>query len=223
MTKAQATLVPAALVRPALAARIRESFPGWSQEGFICQPDLNRFRAEHVQALLREDRGELSSLEQAVVTSLARNDMLASDTDAEFEQKLTLGERVADRIADFGGSWPFLFMFGGFILLWMIVNSVLLFVRPFDPYPYILLNLCLSCLAAVQAPVIMMSQNRQEARDRLQSQNDYRVNLKAEMEIRHLHEKLDHLILHQWERLLEIQEIQVELMNDLAGRHRRDT
>jgi uncharacterized membrane protein len=223
MTRAQATLVPAALVRPALAARIRESFPGWSQESFICQPDLNRFRAEHVQALLREDRGELSSLEQAVVTSLARNDMLASDTDAEFEQKLTLGERVADRIADFGGSWPFLFMFGGFILLWMIVNSALLFVRPFDPYPYILLNLCLSCLAAVQAPIIMMSQNRQEARDRLQSQNDYRVNLKAEMEIRHLHEKLDHLILHQWERLLEIQEIQVELMNDLGSRRRGST
>jgi uncharacterized membrane protein len=223
MTRAQATLVPAALVRPALAARIRESFPGWSQESFICQPDLNRFRAEHVQALLREDRGELSSLEQAVVTSLARNDMLASDTDAEFEQKLTLGERVADRIADFGGSWPFLFMFGGFILLWMIVNSALLFVRPFDPYPYILLNLCLSCLAAVQAPIITMSQNRQEARDRLQSQNDYRVSLKAEMEIRHLHEKLDHLILHQWERLLEIQEIQVELMNDLGSRRRGST
>jgi uncharacterized membrane protein len=223
MTRAQATLVPAALVRPALAARIRESFPGWSQESFICQPDLNRFRAEHVQALLREDRGELSSLEQAVVTSLARNDMLASDTDAEFEQKLTLSERVADRIADFGGSWPFLFMFGGFILLWMIVNSALLFVRPFDPYPYILLNLCLSCLAAVQAPIITMSQNRQEARDRLQSQNDYRVSLKAEMEIRHLHEKLDHLILHQWERLLEIQEIQVELMNDLGSRRRGST
>ena len=166
----------------------------------------------------REDRGELSSLEQAVVTSLARNDMLASDTDAEFEQKLTLGERVADRIADFGGSWPFLFMFGGFILLWMIVNSVLLFVRPFDPYPYILLNLCLSCLAAVQAPVIMMSQNRQESRDRLRSENDYRVNLKAELEIRQLHEKLDHLLQHQWERLVEIQQIQIELMNELSNR-----
>jgi uncharacterized membrane protein len=219
-TKAQATLVPAALVRPAVAAHVRESFPSWSEAGFICQPDLNRFRAEYVQALLREDRGELSSLEQAVVASLARNDTLASDINAEFEQKQTLGERVADRIADFGGSWPFLFMFGGFILLWMVINSVLLFAQPFDPYPYILLNLCLSCLAAVQAPIIMMSQNRQEVRDRLQSQNDYQVNLKAEMEIRHLHEKLDHLIVHQWERLLEIQEIQIELMNDLGSRQR---
>jgi uncharacterized membrane protein len=222
MTRARATLVPAALVRPAVAARIRASFPGWSEEGLICQPDLNRFRAEHVQALLREDRGELSSLEQAVVASLARDEPLASDTDAEFEQTLTFGQRLADRIADFGGSWTFLSSFAGFILLWMFINSVLLVVRPFDPYPFILLNLCLSCLAAVQAPIIMMSQNRQEARDRLQAQNDYRVNLKAEMEIRHLHEKLDHLIEHQWERLLEIQEIQVELMNDLAARHRRE-
>jgi uncharacterized membrane protein len=221
-TRAHARLIPAALVRPALAARIRESRPTWSEQGFICQPDLNRFRAEYVQALLREDRGELSSLEQAVLASLARDETLASNTDAEFEQKLTFGQRLADRIADFGGSWTFLSMFGGFILLWMFVNSLLLFIRPFDPYPFILLNLCLSCLAAVQAPIIMMSQNRQEARDRLQSENDYRVNLKAEMEIRHLHEKLDHLLEHQWNRLLEIQEIQVELMNELGSRHRRD-
>jgi uncharacterized membrane protein len=93
-------------------------------------------------------------------------------------------------------------------------------VRPFDPYPFILLNLMLSCLAAVQAPIIMMSQNRQEARDRLRSENDYRVNLKAELEIRHLHEKIDHLLQHQWERLIEIQQIQIELMNELTADRR---
>ncbi|MEJ2066841.1 MAG: DUF1003 domain-containing protein, partial [Deltaproteobacteria bacterium] len=91
-----------------------------------------------------------------------------------------------------------------------------LILKPFDPYPFILLNLVLSCLAAIQAPIIMMSQNRQEDKDRLQSQHDYLVNLKAELEIRHLHDKVDHLINNQWQRLLEIQEIQTELMEGLA-------
>ena len=122
---------------------------------------------------------------------------------------------------DFGGSWIFISLFGAFILIWIVINTVLLMVRPFDPYPFILLNLMLSCLAAVQAPIIMMSQNRQEARDRLRSESDYRVNLKAELEIRHLHEKLDHLLQHQWQRLIEIQQIQIELMNEIVpGRGR---
>ena len=102
-----------------------------------------------------------------------------------------------------------------------MINTVVLLARPFDPYPFILLNLFLSCLAALQAPIIMMSQNRQEARDRLRSENDYRVNLKAELEIRHLHEKLDHLLQNQWQRLLEIQEIQIELMNELTADQRK--
>ncbi len=107
------------------------------------------------------------------------------------------------------------------IVLWMIANSILLLTRgAFDPYPYILLNLILSCLAAFQAPLIMMSQRRQEAKDRLRAQSDYRVNLKAELEIRYLHEKLDHLLLHQWERLTEIQQVQIELMEDLAKSQR---
>ncbi|HSA81745.1 MAG TPA: DUF1003 domain-containing protein, partial [Geminicoccaceae bacterium] len=127
-----------------------------------------------------------------------------------------------DAIAAFGGSWTFILLFGAVILVWVLINAVALLARPFDPYPFILLNLVLSCLAAVQAPIIMMSQNRQEARDRLRSENDYRVNLKAELEIRHLHEKLDHLLQHQWERLMEIQQIQIELMNEIApGRGRR--
>ena len=128
---------------------------------------------------------------------------------------------MADRIADFGGSWTFILSFGGFILVWVVINTIVLIARPFDPYPFILLNLFLSCLAAIQAPIIMMSQNRQELRDRLRSENDYRVNLKAELEIRHLHEKLDHLLQHQWERLIEIQQIQIELMNELTAGRRR--
>ena len=111
-------------------------------------------------------------------------------------------------------------LFGGVLAVWMAFNVIMAAQEQFDPYPFILLNLVLSCLAAIQAPIIMMSQKRQEAKDRLRSENDYRVNLKAELEIRHLHEKLDHLINRQWERLAEIQQIQLEIMEDLAGRRR---
>jgi uncharacterized membrane protein len=219
--KGRSELVPAALVRPPLVERIRSTFPSWSSEGFICHDDLNRFRGDYVQGLMAAEKGELSSLERSVIESLARHETLAEDVEAEFQKKLSLGERLADQIAEFGGSWTFISLFGGFILVWIVINTIVLMLRPFDPYPFILLNLMLSCLAAVQAPIIMMSQNRQESRDRLRSENDYRVNLKAELEIRQLHEKLDHLLQHQWERLVEIQQIQIELMNELtAGRHR---
>lgn len=220
-SKSRAELIPAALVRSSLAARIAKAHPAWSPDGFICAADLNRLRGDYVRSLLEEEKGEVTSLERSVVESLARQETLAENIDAAFQKKLSLGERLADRIADFGGSWTFILLFGGFILVWVIINTVVLIVRPFDPYPFILLNLFLSCLAAIQAPIIMMSQNRQESRDRLRSENDYRVNLKAELEIRHLHEKLDHLLQHQWERLMEIQQIQLELMSDLAPERRK--
>ena len=105
--------------------------------------------------------------------------------------------------------------------MWIAINSIPLLWRPFDVYPYILLNLALSGLAAIQAPIIMMSQNRQEAKDRLRSEHDYRVNLKAELEIRQLHWKLDQLLTHQWQRLLEIQQIQMDLMEELVHKQRR--
>lgn len=126
---------------------------------------------------------------------------------------------MADKIATFGGSWAFLICFGVFLLIWILINSVALLWRPLDPYPFIFLNLLLSCLAAVQAPIIMMSQNRQEAKDRIRSEHDYQVNLKAELEIRHLHEKVDHLLSHQWERLVKIQELQLELLADLGAKN----
>jgi uncharacterized membrane protein len=134
----------------------------------------------------------------------------------EFEQQLTFGERLADKIAEFGGSWRFIIIFFVILSLWIAINSLTLILKPFDPYPFILLNLILSCLASIQAPIIMMSQNRQEDKDRLRAEHDYRINLKAELEIRHLHEKIDHLLMNQWQRLLEIQEIQMELMEELA-------
>jgi uncharacterized membrane protein len=220
-TAKQGRLVPAAIIRSAVAERIAQAFPAWSPAGFICTADLNRFRSDYVEALLQDEKGELTSLERSVVESLARHETLSENVDAEFERKLTIGQRLADQIAEFGGSWTFICSFGGFILVWVVINTVVLLARPFDPYPFILLNLFLSCLAALQAPIIMMSQNRQESRDRLRSENDYRVNLKAELEIRHLHEKLDHLLQHQWERLMEIQQIQIELMNELTTDKRK--
>ncbi len=128
-------------------------------------------------------------------------------------------KKLADKIATFGGSWTFLICFAIFLGLWITINTVVLVTQPADPYPFILLNLILSCLAAIQAPVIMMSQNRQEAKDRLRSQNDYQINLKAELEIQHLHEKLDHLLMHQWERLAQIQEIQLDLLSEMSKKY----
>lgn len=211
-------VVPAELVREPLVEVIRKTHPAWSPSGFICISDLNQFRAKYVEDVLERDKGELSALEEQVVRSLKEHELLSGDVNAEFDRKLTFGEHLADKVADYGGSWRFIVIFMGVLLVWVVINSVVLVQRPFDPYPFILLNLVLSCIAAIQAPVIMMSQNRQEAKDRLRSEYDYRVNLKAELEIRHLHEKIDHLLVNQWHRLLEIQEIQTELMEELTRR-----
>jgi uncharacterized membrane protein len=192
--------------------------PEWSSEKFICRADLTDLRGQYVHSLLESEKGELSSLEDDVVRSLREHELLSSNIDAEFEQKWSFGERLADKIATFGGSWAFLICFGVFLFIWIGMNSLVLLWRPLDPYPFIFLNLILSCLAAIQAPIIMMSQNRQEAKDRIRSQHDYQVNLKAELEIRNLHEKVDHLLSHQWERLVQIQELQLELLSELGAK-----
>ena len=208
-------LLAGSLVRESIAAAIRRDLPDWSDSSAICQVDLAHYRAQYVHNLLVAEKGELSELEHEVLRSLQTHQTLASDIDSEFQEHWTLGERLADHIADFGGSWVFLIFFGIFIAAWIAINSLVLYWRPIDPFPFILLNLLLSCLAAVQAPIIMMSQNRQEAKDRLRARNDYQVNLKAELEIRQLHEKIDHLLSHQWERMIEIQEVQLDLLNEL--------
>jgi len=141
---------------------------------------------------------------------------LSRNINEAFEKSLTRGERMADRLADFGGSWIFISLFGIMLVVWMGINTWVLLEKPFDPYPYILLNLVLSCLAAIQAPVILMSQNRQEAKDRLRSEHDYEINMKAEIEIRKLHEKMDHLLMHQWQRLMDIQQLQVNQMEEIS-------
>ena len=211
-------LVSGNSVRREVADEIRKDYPQWSHEKFICRPDLAVYRGKYVESLLESEKGELTSLEDEVLRSLSEHELLSANVEETFEKRRTLGERMADRLATFGGSWTFLLLFASFLALWIGINSVALYVKPIDPYPYIFLNLLLSCLAAVQAPIIMMSQNRQEAKDRLRSQHDYQINLKSELEIRHLHEKIDHLITHQWERLVRIQELQLDLLSDLGER-----
>jgi len=213
-----ADLRPGVLVRPALGELIEKETGQWAEDGWICLTDLHKFRNRYVQALLRDEKGELSSLEEEVIASLHEQEILASNPEEELQSGLTIGQRLADHMASLAGSWPFIIAFGGVLIVWIAINSLALVMQPFDPYPFILLNLALSCLAAIQAPVIMMSQSRQEARDRLHAMRDYQVNLKAELEIRHLHQKIDHLLSHQWERLVEIQETQMELMAELRSR-----
>jgi uncharacterized membrane protein len=208
-------------VRPSLAERIRRDLPDLAPDAFISLAELARFRTLYVEELLLAENGELTELDRQVAESIATHETLAENTDEEFEEQWTLAERLSDHLASFGGSWTFIILFGVVLVVWMGFNIVALDAIRFDPYPYILLNLVLSTLAAIQAPIIMMSQKRQEAKDRLRSQNDYQVNLKAELEIRHLHEKVDHLLSRQWTRLAEIQQMQLELMHDLGRRNRR--
>ena len=177
---------------------------------------MDQFREQYVRQSLEDDKGELSELEDHVVKAMRDQELLSRNLNKEFDSKLTFGQRLADKVAEFGGSWKFITFFMGILVLWIIVNSIALLRKPFDPFPFILLNLVLSCLAAIQSPVIIMSQNRQEAKDRLRAEHDYQVNLKAELEVRSLGEKMDHLLHQQWQRLLEIQQIQTDLMQDLA-------
>ena len=215
-TKSPNSGMIAELIRPSLLEFIKKKVPDLDSKAFICFEDLGNFRKDYVKEVLEDEIGELSALDNEVIQSLEQHEILSADISKQFEKNLTFGERLSDHIAEFGGSWKFLITFGALIFVWIGANAVLLATRAFDPYPFILLNLILSCLAAVQAPVIMMSQNRAESRDRLRAENDYKINLKAELEIRHLHEKIDHLLRRQYNRLFEIQQIQVELLEEIS-------
>ncbi len=207
---------PEELIREGVLETIRKKYPDWDDHGYICQEDLNHFRGAYVEDVLEEEMGQISTLREEVLESLKEHEILSKNINLEFDQELTFWEHMSDKVATVGGSWRFIFGFAVVLITWVVINSVALLRQPFDPFPYILLNLVLSCLAAIQAPIIMMSQNRQDARDRLRSEHDYQVNLKAELEIRHLNEKMDLLLSTQWRRLLEIQRIQMEVLEELV-------
>lgn len=213
-------LVPLASLRPSLARMVRNQHPDLPEDAAISSDVLNEFRIQFVRHTLEDERGELGELESQVVESLRERELLSHELDEEIDRHLSFGQRLADRVASFGGSWTFILLFLAVLLVWIGFNSWVLRTTAFDPYPYILMNLILSCIAALQAPVIMMSQNRTATRDRVQARNDYQINLKAELEIRHLHEKMDHLLKQQHSRLLEIQQIQIDLLTELHTRRR---
>lgn len=205
-------------MRPGVSALIEHDAPEWADGQFICLDDLSRYRSAYVEKLLDDERGEISDLEREVISSLETGQTISESPDEVVSERLTFGDQMADRVAQFGGSWTFILGFCATLIAWMTLNVTAWLFDTFDPYPFILLNLVLSCVAALQAPIIMMSQRRQETKDRLHAENDYKVNLKAELEIRQLHEKLDHQLAKQWERLAELQQIQIELLEDQSRR-----
>ncbi len=178
---------------------------------------MNNHSQEHFRNLLMEKMETFTKQEREFIHRILERKHITRNTNKEFDDQLTFGQRLADNVAKFGGSWTFISIFALILLTWVILNSLILarFHDAFDPYPYILLNLFLSMLASIQAPIIMMSQNRQAAKDRMDASHDYEVNLKAEMEIEALHQKLDELREQKWAELVEMQQEQIRLLTKL--------
>jgi uncharacterized membrane protein len=204
-------------VRPSIMHLIQQDHPDFNDDSCISNSELNSYREKYISKYLQTEVGELTELQQKVIKSLSNEKSIVSKVEYEKDNR-TLGQKVADKVADFGGSWTFIISFFIFITFWIGCNVFVFVNNEFDPYPFILLNLILSCIAALQAPIIMMSQNRQEEKDRERSKKDYMINLKSELEIRLISDKLDHLIQHQQQELIEIQKVQIEMMNDILER-----
>lgn len=204
---------------PILSLIIKD-YPSFSDADCIAFEELNDYRQKYISNYLSTEIGMLSDLEKNVITSLKEDKSIVSIVEDEVETR-NFGQKIADKVADFGGSWTFIISFMLFIGIWIISNVYILMNKGFDPYPFILLNLILSCIAALQAPVIMMSQNRQEEKDRNRAKKDYMINLKSELEIRMIHDKIDHLIMHQQQELIEIQKVQIEMMNDILNQTKK--
>lgn len=196
---------------------IKADYPAITKEGTISLNELNLYREKYISIFLDTELSKLSALEKNVMASIDDEKSFVSKLEDTIENR-TFGQIIADKVADFGGSWTFIISFMLFITIWIFSNIYWLLNKGFDPYPFILLNLILSCIAALQAPIIMMSQNRQEEKDRERAKKDYMINLKSELEIRMLDDKLDHLIMHQQQELIEIQRVQIEMMKDILER-----
>ena len=205
------------MIRKSIFESIKKEYPNFNLDSLLSISELNYFREKYISGFLLKEASELNELEKTVIKSLKNKHSVLPQFEDDASQ-ITFGQKVADKVAEFGGSWTFIISFMVFLVLWISTNVFLLVNKGFDPYPFILLNLILSCIAALQAPVIMMSQNRQEEKDRQRSKNDYMVNLKSELEIRMLHEKIDHLIMHQEQSLIELQKVQIDMMNDIINK-----
>jgi uncharacterized membrane protein len=208
--------ISAKTIRHSILNLIQKDNPQFSHASYLSLNELNEYRAKYISESLVKDIGELTDSEKIVIDSLTGNATLTNKIDGDDQQLLTIGQKISDKVASIGGSWKFIILFGVFIFIWLSINVIWFANKGFDPYPFILLNLILSCVAAIQAPVIMMSQNRQEEKDRIRGKKDYMINLKSELEIRTLHEKVDHFIFDQQE-LIELQKDHVAVMNDILN------
>lgn len=205
-------------MRDTIFSYIRENHPNFTLDDYISRKELDKIRRNYLLMLITAENNDISQVEQQVVEAITGNKIMSEDIEPIIDNQLSLGQRAADNIAEFGGSWKFIITFFVVLITWIAMNAWFLGKEPFDPYPFILLNLILSCLAAIQAPIIMMSQNRVEQKDRMRSENDYKVSLKAELEIKLLHEKIDHLTFIQSKRLLEVQQIEVDYLEDILAK-----
>ncbi len=194
---------------------IQMDVPQWDDTRKICKDDFNYYRMKYLTGIIEEEQSSIQNLEKAVLDSIRENEIISMNSNDMAKEKMSVGDQLSDNIAIFGGSWKFIISFFAVLFVWILINSHFLLKSPYDPYPFILLNLILSCTAAIQAPIIMMSQNRQEKKDRIRSENDYKVNLKSEIEIRTLHDKVDHLLLDQWSKMMKIQEMQIEILEEI--------
>ncbi|MBI1307685.1 MAG: DUF1003 domain-containing protein [Bacteroidetes bacterium] len=208
-------------IRTPIVELIKRDSPGFKKGDFVSTLELNKYRQLYLKHLITSENRELNHLEKEVLNAIHNNEILSENIEPDLQESLTTGQKIADKIAAFGGSWTFIITFFSFLILWMLVNIFVLATKPFDPYPFILLNLILSCLAAIQAPIIMMSQNRQEQKDRSRNEHDFKVNLKAELEIRLLNEKIDHMVIHQNKQLLEIQELQLDYLEQIVKNEKK--
>jgi uncharacterized membrane protein len=194
---------------------ILKDFPDWNDHKKICKNDFNLYRTRYISSIIAEESGNIQELEKDVLRSIKENELISENVNSALKEKMKISDIISDKVASFGGSWKFIAIFFAILFAWIVLNSSVLFIKPFDPYPFIFMNLILSCIAAIQAPIIMMSQNRLEQKDRIRSENDYKINLKSEIEIRTLHEKVDHLLLDQWAKMIKIQEIQIEILEEI--------
>lgn len=202
-------------IRRLVFAYIQDSYPDFTDQSYISYLEFDKIRKSYLLHIVAMEEDDISLAQQQVVDAITGNKIMSEDVEPMIENQLTVGQRAADNIAEFGGSWKFIISFFSILIAWIILNVIFLSKQPFDPYPFILLNLILSCLAAIQAPIIMMSQNRVEQKDRLRGENDYKINLKAELEIKMIHEKIDHLTFIQNKRMLEIQQMQIDYLDDI--------
>ncbi|BDR57551.1 DUF1003 domain-containing protein [Xylocopilactobacillus apis] len=202
-------------VRSGVQNRIRRDYPKVRNNDFICYEHLLPYQIETIQAMMNADEKQMNKINRKLTRTMEDQDYQVTDVNETLKETQTFGQKIADQVAEVAGSWGFIIFYLVVLFAWISINGLHLFGISFDPYPFILLNLFLSCVAALQAPVIMMSQNRAAYRDRMSSENDYHINLKTEEELRILHAKIDHLMQHQFEHNIEVQTMIFEILSEM--------